>query len=257
MCGTPRTGSTYLCDLLASTGVAGYPASYFREPDQQDWARRFGVPVSADGSFDYRCLARGAVRAGATPNGVFAARVMWGTVKVIVEGLAGSSPLRRDVDVLSHAFGPLIFVHLRREDVVGQAVSWARAEQTGYWQQGDTAHGEPRLDLDQVDGLVRTVREHNARWSAWFSRQGVQPHVVSYEDLIDDPRRAVRGILDRLEVQALAGWRPRSTRARQADELNREWVRRYRRHDKSAAVTRRPPPHLSYCLRTTGRPPGR
>jgi hypothetical protein len=35
VCGTARTGSTYLCDLLASTGVAGHPESYFRETDLQ------------------------------------------------------------------------------------------------------------------------------------------------------------------------------------------------------------------------------
>jgi LPS sulfotransferase NodH len=228
VCGTPRTGSTYLCDLLASTGVAGYPASYFREPDQQDWARRWGVPVAGDGSFDYRSLVRGALRAGASANGVFAARVMWGTLELIVQGLAGPAPSRADVDVLSDAFGPLLFVHLRREDVVGQAVSWARAEQTGYWQPGDTAQASPHLDTGQVDELVRTIREHDAAWSAWFSRQRVQPHVVTYEDLIADPGRTVTAILDRLGVEAPAGWLPRSAHGRQADEVNREWVRRYR-----------------------------
>ncbi|HMF66717.1 MAG TPA: Stf0 family sulfotransferase, partial [Phyllobacterium sp.] len=30
ICGTPRSGSTLLCDLLESTGIAGRPASYFR-----------------------------------------------------------------------------------------------------------------------------------------------------------------------------------------------------------------------------------
>ncbi len=228
MCGTPRTGSTYLCDLLASTGVAGQPESYFREPDQQDWARRFGVPVSGDGSFDYRCFVTGAVRAGTSPNGVFAARVMWTTLDPVVQGLTGSAPSRRDLDVLSNAFGPLLFVHLRRSDVIGQAVSWARAEQTGYWQPGDTAQAEPRLDVGQLDGLVRTIGEHNAAWRAWFAQQGVQPHRVSYEDLIENPRQAVLGILDRLGVKAPSGWRPRSAHVRQADEVNREWARRYR-----------------------------
>jgi LPS sulfotransferase NodH len=46
LCGTPRTGSTLLCNLLASTGVAGRPESYFREPDEPMWAKRFGVSGS-------------------------------------------------------------------------------------------------------------------------------------------------------------------------------------------------------------------
>src|SRR3954468_15559667 len=85
VCGTPRTGSTLLCSLLTSTGVAGRPESYFREQDEPEGATRVGVEVAADGSFDYRRFAAGAVRAGTSPNGVFAARVMWGTMSRVVD----------------------------------------------------------------------------------------------------------------------------------------------------------------------------
>jgi LPS sulfotransferase NodH len=68
ICGTPRTGSTLLCSLLTSTGVAGRPDSYFRQPDLNRWAREFGVPIAPDGTFDYNALVDGAVRAGSTPN---------------------------------------------------------------------------------------------------------------------------------------------------------------------------------------------
>ncbi len=226
LCGTPRTGSTLLCDLLASTGVAGRPESYFREPDVGSWASRFGVPTPGSEFFDYRGFVAGAVRAGATPNGVFAARIMWGTMHLLVDGLRHSprGP-SRDIDVLTEAFGPLWLIHLRREDVVGQAVSWARAEQTGYWQRGDEPRADPRLDLDQINSLVRTIHEHNTAWSTWFSAQGVQPHAVAYEDLIAAPGRTVHVILDRLGVKAPRGWRPESAHRRQADHVNADWIR--------------------------------
>jgi trehalose 2-sulfotransferase len=38
VCGTPRTGSSLLLGLLESTGVAGRPQAYFREPDEPLWA---------------------------------------------------------------------------------------------------------------------------------------------------------------------------------------------------------------------------
>lgn len=227
ICGTPRTGSSYLCDLLASTGVAGRPESYFREPDQQEWATRFAVEVSRDGSFDHQALVEGALRAGTSPNGVFAARVMWGTLDSLVGRLAGTSGNRPDVEVLTEVFGRLLFVHLRRNDVVGQAVSWARAEQTAYWQEGDTEQVDPRFDFDEVDGFVRTIRAHNAGWDAWFAQQRVRPQVVTYEELVDDPGGAVMRILRALQVEVPPGWRPRSAHVRQADEVNRDWVRRY------------------------------
>ena len=123
LCGTPRTGSTLLSSLLASTRVAGLPASYFREPDQLAWAERFGVSVSNDGGFGYAEFVAGAIRFGSTPNGVFAARVMWGTLPLIIAGLAPDPRGRSDVDVLQKALGPLRFVYLSRRDVVEQAVS--------------------------------------------------------------------------------------------------------------------------------------
>ena len=227
LCGTPRTGSTLLCSLLTSTGVAGRPESYFREPDQHMWAERFGVPVADDGSFDHRAFAAGALRAGTTPNGVFAARIMWGTMDLIIDGLDPARRSRRDLDVLVRGFGPLHLVHLHREDVVGQAVSWARAEQTGYWQHGDVPSGEPQLDLDRISALVSTIHDHNAAWNSWFTAQGADPLVVTYEHLVADPGHAVRRILGVLGVAPQPGWRPASSHRRQADEVSADWVRRY------------------------------
>jgi LPS sulfotransferase NodH len=145
---------------------------------------------------------------------------------LLVEGLR---PTRAggDLDVLEEAFGPLQLMHVRRRDVVRQAVSWARAEQTGYWQHGDVVAAEPHLDLDQVDHFVRTIHEHDAAWSAWFSEQGVRPHVVTYEDLVEDPDATVRGLLERLGIRPPSDWVASSVVARQGDELNDEWVRRY------------------------------
>lgn len=237
LCGTPRTGSTLLCGLLGSTGVAGRPESYFRLPDEHAWARRLGVPVAGDGSVDYRSFVRAARRAGSTPNGVFAARVMWGTMHRIVDGL-GTAARRRDLDVLVDAFGPLRLVHLRRDDVVGQAVSWARAEQSGYWQEGDRSSARLRFELGRVADLVRTIRDHNAAWSTWFAQQGVEPHSVTYEDVTADPRRVVQGILDRLGIGVPPTWRPAPRQRRQADEVNADWVRRYHAAQQRSADTR-------------------
>jgi trehalose 2-sulfotransferase len=228
VCGTPRTGSTYLCSLLASTGVAGRPESYFREPDQEAWAARLGVAVADDGSFDYRALVEGAIRAGSTPNGVFAARIMWGTMHSLVQGLGRVRAAEHDLDVLTDAFGPLRMVFLHRGDVVEQAVSWARAEQTGYWQLGDVPSAAPTFALTQVDQLVRTIEAHNEAWRSWFTEQAVQPHVVVHEDLVADPDRTVRTILELLGVEPPATWRARSVHGKQADAINADWVRRYR-----------------------------
>lgn len=217
-----------LCNLLTSTEVAGNPESYFREPDNRRWADVFGVAHDDHGLVNYRAFAAGARRAGSTPNGVFAARVMWGTLPAMMRGLDPHSHRASDLDALQEAFGELRFVHLRRRDVVGQAVSWARAEQTAYWQHGDDPQGEPRLDLHQVGRLVRQIEQDNDAWESWFAAQAVDPLTIEYESVSSDPGSNVRAVLAWIGGTPPAGWVPGSPHQRQADGLNADWARRYR-----------------------------
>ena len=223
LCGTPRTGSTLLCGLLRSTGVLGRPESYFREPDEAAWAARFGLPAEGGRARDYRAFVDATRSAGASDNGVFGARIMWGSLGRVVEGLS-RVPGSSDLPILEEALGPLTFVHLRREDVAAQAVSWCRAEQTGYWQQGDATTQEPHRDVAQARALMGRIREHDAAWRAWFGAQGVEPHEVTYEQLVGDRLRVVRGIAAELAVELPGDWRPRSPHGKQADELSRAWA---------------------------------
>lgn len=86
ICATPRTGSSLLCGLLDSTGVAGHPESWFRRLDEREFAARWGIADPSDGTFGYAGYFRAAVAAGSTANGVFAARIMWGTMDAAEPG---------------------------------------------------------------------------------------------------------------------------------------------------------------------------
>ncbi|MGW4292603.1 Stf0 family sulfotransferase [Micromonospora chersina] len=234
ICAVPRTGSSLLCGLLASTGVAGRPEAYFRVPDEPLWAGRWGLPA---GEWHYRDYVHAALAAGRTRNGVFGAKLMWGTLDRVVEGLAAGRPEPAGADdaLLRRAFGRTAFVHLRRDDVLAQAVSWLRAEQTGRWTDtapdavdaAGPATGEPRYDPDGIDGLLRTIAAHQAAWNRWFARYGITPHRVRYEDLAADPAGVTRGVLDALGLPS-AGVPVRPRHTRQADALNAEWIARHR-----------------------------
>lgn len=230
ICGTPRTGSTLLCGLLAATGVAGKPESYFRSQDERSYAESWGVQVGPDGPLDYGAYLRGAVAAGSTANGVFGGRVMWGAIGEVVGKLrpAYRYPLGSDVHVLERILGRTRFVHLRRGDVVAQAVSWARAEQTGYWQDGQIPRGRPRFDFNEVDGYVTTINEHNTAWREWFDASGVVPLGVVYEEVVADMAGATNAILQFLGLELPARHVVAAGTRRQADEINCEWARRYR-----------------------------
>ena len=229
VCATPRTGSSLLLGLLASTGLAGRPEAYFRDPDEGDWARRWGIAGPDDPAFDYREFIGAAQEAGTTPNGVFGAKLMWGTLDEVVAKLAPDTT-DADLAVLTGAFGPLSFVYLRREDEVAQAVSWLRAEQTRTWWAGDPGGvaAEPRYDEQGLTALLDTIAAHNAAWRSWFARYGVTPYELSYEQLTADLAGTTRGILRFLALDPDAGQPVRPRHRRQADRLNDDWAGRYR-----------------------------
>lgn len=235
ICSTPRTGSTLLCGLMASTTVAGQPESYFRQPDEQMWAARWDIVSSSGGVFEYSEFVRAALAAGRTANGVFAARIMWGTMDHLVDRLRTvcPAPADRDLDMLNLAFGHTRFVYLHREDVLAQAVSWHRAEQTNVWHQtrqeeSKQPEQEPSFDFDQIYKFAQMIGEHNSAWRTWFSSVGVQPHIVRYEDLDAEPVGAALEVLDFLGLKLPSGCLVKAGHRRLADELNAQWIDRYR-----------------------------
>lgn len=232
ICGTPRTGSTLLCGLLAATRIAGKPQSYFRLPDEPAYAENWGVAPGLDGPLDYQEYVRAAMRAGRTANGVFAARVMWGTLEEVIGKLrtAYHDPISSDVEILQRELGPTRFVHLQRRDVLAQAVSWAKAEQTGHWHDGDSVAPQAtiRFDVKQIDRLVVMINEHNAAWRDWFHASATRPLVVHYEDLVADVVRVLDGILQFLRLELPPGHVVEPCTRKQGDQMNRDWLERYR-----------------------------
>jgi trehalose 2-sulfotransferase len=235
ICATPRTGSSLLCGLLESSGVAGHPESYFRQPDERSWATRWGIVDCSGGSFTDADFVRAAVAAGRTENGVFAARIMWGTLEEVVHRLSKLHPdlFGADLELLDRVFGQTSFVYLRRDDVVSQAVSWLRAEQTNHWQDHDQFRPEqpglvPHFDFEEIHRLVQLIGEHNTAWQEWFSSKGVTPYLVRYEDLAADPVGVTESIIDYLGLALPPRLEIHIGHRRLADALNAEWIDRYK-----------------------------
>ena len=216
-----------------SSGIAGRPESYFRRPDEQAWAARWGI-VRSDVTFSDADYIRAAIAVGSTANGVLALRIMWGTMGHVVEKRRRIYPdLVDDADLLHRAFGHTRFIYLRRDDVGAQAVSWSRAEQTDVWFEAvaspqELPAREPRFDLAQIDTFRRLIEEHNAAWQEWFASEGIRPHSVRYEDLSADPVNVARAVLDVLGLELPRGRQVKVRHRRLGDQLNAEWIGRYR-----------------------------
>ncbi len=221
-----------LCGLLESSGVAGRPASYFNRAALHDYADDWRMARPRDGRID-GAYVQAALAAGRTPNGVFGGRVMAETLPELVGDLAAADPgsAATDVDLLSAQFGRLRFVHLRRRDVVAQAVSWTKALQTHYWHPGEVVEpggGPPHYDDELIARLVAAIEKFEAGWTRWFTSHGIAPCQVVYEELAADPLRTAHHVLDYLGLQVPPGRQLEIGHHRQADQLNADWAARFR-----------------------------
>ena len=118
VCAVPRSGSSLLCDMLAATELAGAPTEYFDDNQREVFAREWGVAPDAE---EYL---RRDDREEDEPER-----------RVRAEGVHFDHLLRRvrAVATSTREFPDLQLVYIRRRDHVRQAVSWARAIQTGQW----------------------------------------------------------------------------------------------------------------------------
>src|SRR3954447_18100027 len=205
ICATPRSGRSLLCGLLESSGVAGHPASYFNRKTLNVYADDWGIARPAGGRID-EAFVRAALTVGRTSNGVFGGRIMAETLPELIRGLAvaASGPEVTDLELLRKQLGRLGFVHLRRRDVVAQAVSWARSLQTHFWHPHEavTPGGQdPHYDEELIGRLVATITRFEADWTDWFADNNILACEVTYEELAADPRDTARTVLDHLGLR--------------------------------------------------------
>ena len=271
ICTTPRSGSTFLSEALASTGVAGRPEEYFQQLATTGQQRRpvdyLGEEIAAtelpaafsapDGDFRVELMfdprrfatfgdyATWVIGTATTSNGVFGAKIMSAYVEGLAAGLRdalGDRAPGATPEVLAAAFPRLRYVRLVRADKVKQAVSLWRAIQTWQWREdaapgavAASGGGDLRYSFPALDRLRSGLVAEEEWWDAYFADAGISPLTVVYEEFSGKPDQAVRAVLRYLEIPFEEEWAlPSPTMRRQADTLSQEWAERY---TDEAAVT--------------------
>ena len=247
ICATPRSGSTLLCDLLAATGVAGRPDSYYRRQGILDWAGRWGVslPDLTDSTAFDRSYLAAALRAGASENGVFGLRLMWESVAELSVRLSALYPdLHGDAALFERAFGKPLYIHLSRQDKIAQAVSLLRAEQSGLWHLAADGTERERLsppqpvayDGDRLSSFLKELEMDDAAWTAFFAQNHIEPLRLTYETIAAAPQVALAGILSALGREPELAATVNARTARLADKTSLEWSDRFRRESGRQAL---------------------
>jgi LPS sulfotransferase NodH len=199
-----------LCQLLSSTNQLGTPLEYFNGPGR----RTLGLPGFPDAP---ELQIEAVLRLGATPNGVYA-------VKLFAEQFAAFSRRVRWMDLLPD----LHFVYLSRDDLLGQAISWARALQTEQYRSTQPAKRPAVYDADLIRSRLMEVVRERAQWETFFARTGIEPLRIVYERFLEDPSSYVDRVANLVDIENPVVDQRRVDLVIQRDAVTEAWKQRFR-----------------------------
>ncbi|MFO0991738.1 MAG: Stf0 family sulfotransferase [Hyphomicrobiales bacterium] len=246
ICGTPRTGSTLLCDLLASTRRAGAPDSFYGRKFMPDWAAAWHLPdPAAMSERDYAiAYLDAAIKAGKGGTAIFGLRLMRENLDELSALLDLIYPgLPSDKARFEKAFGEILYIHLFRENKLDQAISYIKAQQTGLWHVAPDGTEierlappqEPRYDFARLKAEVEKLEAFDKAWHDSFAAQGITPLTTGYETLAADPATSLIRICEALGIDAPDPTDVRPGVAKLSDATSRDWMRRY--YEDSATIS--------------------
>lgn len=223
---TQRTGSTWLCEALASTGVAGRPGEHLNRESAADALKHYKAR-------DRDELLQRVYELGSTPNGVFGIKQgysesRFSSIIDLVAPGSGSRLARWEAAFPNHHH-----VFMTRRNKLRLAVSWWRAIKTGEWhrRRGElpAAHDlTDAYDAIAIDHLMQDAVVREAGIQEMFTEARIAPLQIAYEDLQLDLASAVNAILHALDLPPAEIDATRLDLKPTADDLTESWVQRFR-----------------------------
>ena len=209
ICTSARSGSTFFCRLLFSTGLLGVPREYFNFA-----ARRMQDPNYPKTP---RKQLRRVLSHGATKNRIYGLKIF-------------PSQLQRigaKVDLFRDLPNP-VFVRLVRSDLLGQAISQARARQTGQYGSGAPQLRPPVYDQQLIRRYLAELTSDDEFWNRFFALRRMRPVTIDYESIMRDPQAGVDQVARLVGLEAPAPVNLKLVTSKvQRDEINAEWRRRF------------------------------
>jgi LPS sulfotransferase NodH len=206
------------------------PKQFFLPKAESRYAAELGIDPAAD----YAAYVRAIANTKITRNEVFGFKLMSWYLDDFLARLREAhdfgNSITNDLELLCGAFPRLRFVRIVRRHKLRQALSTARALQTGLWkvQEGKSILREPQFDPDLIEQSLHEAERQDKLWDDFFRGIGIEPFEVEYEQLCQDYEKTIRAVLNFLRIKLPAGARvgpPVTTR--QADEISRMWEERF------------------------------
>jgi len=178
LCSTPRSGSTFLCDLLYRNRLCVCHEYFQNFQYMPVLAHRWGVDLESDPDLaGYSSQLR---RYRTAPTGWLGINIHAAHLSSYRRALGSFADLR------------VHYVHLVRDDVLSQAVSYYIASRSGQWTERFASSGTCPYDFGGIDRCLERILRGNAILRAFFVVENVKPIEIQYERMVEDPAEALR-----------------------------------------------------------------
>jgi LPS sulfotransferase NodH len=196
---------------LHQTRKFGFPLEYANGVNLAEWKKRFGVSSLAEVLAELQ-------RRRTSPNGVFGIKIHYKHLKMF----GGFNNLLK-------MFPGAYYVLISRRDVLGQAISWSVARQTGVWISGMTPKNKiAKYSFARIDECLRSIILDTASWRHALAAGGCRYIELTYEDFLQDPAGSSKAVARFMDVDLPSRELPQKQATRkQASEKNDEWRERF------------------------------
>jgi len=208
-----------LCELLASTELAGAPQEYGIESDDKTWRKFSGFSKHEDYFWSFLDTI--------TVNQVCGIKLMWAQFEGLANDLVRYAHVKQNDrrTVVEDFFPNTRYIRIYREDRVRQAISLIRAQQTGFWNSMLLERSSATYNRLAILKSMRSIADDDRHWQCFLA--GVPEEKVfsiKYEDLIVDLRAAQKSVLSWLGLpfENVGFCEPRLRK--QANAATEEWV---------------------------------
>lgn len=220
ICSSPRCGSTLLGSLLQQSNQMGVPHEYFNVLSvTKITGERWGMvpPVSTQ---DYL---NQVYRNRTTSNGIFGLKAHF----VQLGPLVSKPTVKR---LLSST---KCFIHITRDDILAQAVSYVLAHQTRNWSSLQKAKATAEYDAELINTAIENILHQNVQWQKFFILNNIKPLHVRYEDLLAQSDKVCKIICAEMGVETDHHFSLETAEIdQQRTDLNREWIERFQKESR-------------------------
>jgi LPS sulfotransferase NodH len=211
-----RSGSQYLCWQLWETGCLGAPCEYLNpEYELRILKKRFNV-------FSHSDYVASLLACRTSKNGVFGLKAHFPHFEAFL----------KQHPALMEELAPVTYIYISRSDKIAQAVSMAKALQTGWWTSRMEEGPRPplRYDREMIANCLAEVQQQDLNWRRWLDSHKISPFQVTYNELTADTAGVVHSIVELLGAQDDEREEVDVPPAKkQGDETNEEWIERFQR----------------------------